>query len=104
MYKQIMNSVTVPTEHACGHDTEDKVVVAVKLAEITQNHNMKKTREKGQFVNNDVFLPAGGAGGSLNQAERLTQGLHLQTDASRTQSRVAGACACARVYREQQNT
>lgn len=30
MYKQIMNSVMVPTEHACSHDTEDKVVVAVK--------------------------------------------------------------------------
>lgn len=75
MYKQIMNSVMVPTEHACSHDTEDKVVQAVKLAEISQNHNMKRGRDKGQFNNNDVILPAGGAGGSLIQTERSTQGL-----------------------------
>lgn len=29
----IMNSAMVPTEHVCIHDTVDKVVEAVKLAE-----------------------------------------------------------------------
>lgn len=67
----------------------------------TESQYEEREREKGQFDNNDVFLPAGGAGGSLNQAERSTQGLHPQTTALQTQAPVgnSGSGLCRRRMR-----